>query len=99
MERKTQKGEKMTDDKGAGEWPGDRYIQAIAANSFTAGYKSAEAEAYNAGLERAAEIADLVVKDADFRGTSDVTAAGRISAARKISKQIRKEKITTGAIK
>ena len=89
----------MTDDKGEGEWPGDRYIQAVAANAFKAGYKAAQFESYNAGLDRAAEIADLVVKDADFRGTSDVTAAGRISAARKISKQIRKEKITTGAIK
>lgn len=51
-----------------------------------------EAESYNAGLERAAEIADLFVKDYDIRGASDVTTAGRISAARKIAKQIRQEK-------
>lgn len=81
----------MTDDKVGSEWPGDRYIQATAANAFTAGYKAAQVEAYNAGLERAAEIADLVVKDSDIRGASDVTTAGRISAARKIAKQIRQE--------
>ena len=89
----------MTGDKGEGEWPGDRYIQAVAANAFKAGYKAAQFESYNAGLERAAEIADLVVKDADFRGTSDVTTAGRISAARKIAKQIRQEKKTIAETK
>jgi len=58
-----------------------------------------EAESYNDGLERAAEIADLVVKDSDIRGESDVTTAGRISAARKIAKQIRQEKKMIGASK
>ena len=81
----------MTDEKVGSEWPGDRYIQATAANAFTAGYQAGQFESYNAGLERAAEIADLFVKDYDIRGASDATV-GRISAASKIAKQIRQEK-------